>query len=266
MNTSSSDKSTAWLKSLKKFGFDTEKLTFKELLAFKDADNYFNMPVIGTKDWQYLIKSFRLLTAFSFLTLYDNRFNSLKNCWNELEKLFINKEIFDDGLFIQSWIFCNFPLNNKNETLLDYFEVFLESGNMLDSYKPFIKSMRASRLGLYQEIISSKKKIKLKELFTSNIIEAENTVNEFEKGEIFLTRFVEFNNKIYFFGDPKCWPKEFKAQLEEMIMAKLFYFESSTLKGQYRKLMKYAGPYWMSCVVMDESCPILQPDRYLDYQ
>lgn len=261
MNTSNS-----WLKSLKKLGVDTDKLNFNELLAFKDVDRYLNNPVKGTKEWKYLIKSFRLLASFSFLTLYDNKFHSLNKCWEELENLFMNRELFDDGLFIQSWIFCNFPLNNKKETLLDYFEDFLERGNILDPYKPFIKSMKSSRLGLYQEIIASKKTIKLRELFTNKIIQAENTVLEFEKGEIFLARFVEVNNKTYFFGDPKCWPKEFKLQLEDMIMAKLFYFKGSTTEKQYRKFMKYAGPYWMSCVVMDKSCPILQPDRYLDYQ
>jgi len=67
MNTLNSDKSTAWLKSLKKIGGDTEKLSFKELMAFKEADKYLNMPVTGTKEWQYLIKSFKLLTSFSFL-------------------------------------------------------------------------------------------------------------------------------------------------------------------------------------------------------
>lgn len=266
MNTVNSNKSSAWLKSLKKLGVNTDKLKFNELLAFKDVDRYLNDPIEGTNEWKYLIKSFKLLTSFSFLTLYDNKFDSLTNCWSELERLFMNREIFKDGLFIQSWLFCNFPLNNKKETLLDYFEVHLESESMLDTYKPFIKSMKNSRLGLYQEIMSSKKTMKLKELFTNKIIKAENTVHEYQKGEIFLTRFVEINNKIYFFGDPKCWPKEFKIQLEDMIMAKLFYFKGQTINEQYEKFMEYAGPYWMSCVVTDQNCPILQPDRYLDYQ
>lgn len=266
MNAKNRNKSVAWLKSLKKLGVNTNKLTFKEMLAFKDVDRYLNAPIEGTTEWKYLIKSFKLLTSFSFLTLYDNKFDSLTICWGELESLFMNKKIFNDGLFIQSWLFCNFPLNNEKETLLDYFEVFLESGNVLDSYKPFINSMKNSRLGLYQEIKSSKKTMELKELFTNKIIKAENTVNEFEEGEIFLTRFIEINNKIYFFGDPKCWPKEFRLQLEDMIMAKLFYFEGQTINEQYEKFMQYAGPYWMSCVVTDKNCPILQPDRYLDYQ
>jgi len=29
--------------------------------------------------------------------------------------------------------------------------------------------------------------------------------------------------------------------------------------------MKLAGPYWMSCVVKDDSLPILDPDHYLTY-
>ena len=87
----------------------------------------------------------------------------------------------------------------------------------------------------------------------------------YESGEIFLTRLVEIGGKIYSFADPKCWPKEYKLQLENMIINKLFYFEASSIEEQYEQFMKYAGPYWMSCVIPDQDFPILQPDHYLTY-
>ncbi len=177
----------------------------------------------------------------------------------------VNKEIFNDGLFVQAWVFCDFPLNHNNETILDLFEGYLDDANLLETYVTFIDCMRKSRLGLYQEILASKKIIKFKELFTNRIVKAENTVPVYEKGEIFLTRFVEIKGKIFLFGDPKCWPKKYKLQLENMVKDKLFYFNSSTTEEEYKLFMKHAGPYWMSCVVTDEDCPILQPDRYLDY-
>ncbi len=113
--------------------------------------------------------------------------------------------------------------------------------------------------------MSSKKTIKFRELFTGKIIKIENTIPEYESGEIFLTRLVEVGEKIYSFGDPKCWPKEYKLQLENMIKRKLFYFEAPSIEEQYEQFMKHAGPYWMSCVVTDEDCPILQPNHYLSY-
>jgi hypothetical protein len=258
--------SESWLKTLGKLGVDTTKLSFKELMPFKDVDRYLNEPVAnGTKEWKYLIKSFRLLTIFSLVTIYENKFMSLSNCWNELNELFVDREIFDDELFVQSWVFCDFPLNNEKETILDYFEQFLCEAGLIKEYTPFIHCMRTSRLGLYQEVLSSRKTMQFKELFTNRIIKAENTIPVFEKGEIFLTRFVKIRGKIYSFGDPKCWPKDYKLQLENMVKDKLFYFNSASVEGKYKQFMKYAGPYWMSCVVTDEECPILQPDRYLHY-
>jgi len=263
MNTNNSE---SWLKTLEKLGVDTTKLTFKELMPFKDVDRYLNEPVAnGTKEWKYLIKSFRLLTVFSLATIYEDKFMSLSNCWSELNELFVNREMFDDEVFVQSWVFCDFPLNNAKETVLDYFEKFICEAGLKEEYTSFIHSMRTSRLGLYQEILSSKKTIKFKELFTNKIIKVENTIPVFEKGEIFLTRLVKIGGKIYSFGDPKCWPKEYKLQLENMVKDKLFYFNGASVEAKYKQHMKYAGPYWMSCVVADEECPILQPDRYLDY-
>ncbi len=257
--------SPAWLEALKRIKIAPDQLNLKELKAFKDVDRYLNEPIRGTKEWEYLIRCFRYLTSFALITIYEDRFPSLSSCWEELERLFINEEIFDDEIFVQSWIFYDFPFGTEKETVLDYFEEFVEKAGVLNNFQYFIDSMRTSRLGLYQEIFSSKKTIKFRELFTGKIINIANTILEYESGEIFLTRLVEIGGQIYSFGDPKCWPKQYKSQLENMIKAKLFYFEAPTIEEQYEQFMKYAGPYWMSCVVPDQEFPILQPDHYLTY-
>ncbi|SLM31577.1 hypothetical protein MTBBW1_370001 [Desulfamplus magnetovallimortis] len=255
-----------WLEALKKMNLDPNKLEFKELKAFRDLELYLNKPVKGTKEFKYLIYCFRYLTSFALMTIYENRFSSLSNCWYELERLFLHDETFDDEVFVQSWIFCDFPVNANKKTVLDYFEeIFVDNEDNLNIFKNFIESMKKSRLGLYQEILSSKKIIKFRELFTGKIVKAENTIPKYEKGEIFLTRLVEIGEKTYLFGDPKCWPKEYKAQLEFMVETKLFYFQGSTIEEKYEQFMKHAGPYWMSCVVSDQNIPILQPDHYLTY-
>ena len=258
-------RSPAWLEALKSIKIDPGQLDLKELKAFKDVDRYLNEPIRGTKEWEYLIRCFRFLTAFAMTTIYEKQFPSLSNCWEELEQLFIHEEIFDDEVFVQSWIFCDFPFGTEKETVVDYFEVFVEKSGALNNFQYFIDRMRDSRLGLYQEMFSSKKTIQFRELFTSKIIKIANTIPEYESGEIFLTRLVDIGGEIYAFSDPKCWPKEYKSELENMVKAKLFYFESPTIEEQYEQFMKYAGPYWMSCVVPDQECPILQPDHYLTY-
>ena len=84
--------------------------------------------------------------------------------------------------------------------------------------------MKKSRLGLYQEILSSKKTTKFRELITGNTINTFRSVEEYEKGEIFLTSLVEYEGQVYQFGDPKCWPKEFKSQIEGFAREKIALF------------------------------------------
>lgn len=254
-----------WLQVLKRLKISPDKLNLKELKAFKDADRYLTGPIEGPKEWEYLVRCFRFLTSFAANTIYENQFPSLSNCWKEIELLFLNDEIFDDGIFLQSWIFCDFPFGPEKRTVLDRFEEFVETIDALSYFQYFIDSMKVSRLGLYQEILSTKKTIKFRELFTNKIVKIENTIREHESGEIFLTRLVSIEGKIYSFGDPKCWPKEFKSRIESMVNNKLFYFEAPSVEEQYEEFMKYAGPYWMSCVVSNPDCPILQPDHYLSY-
>jgi hypothetical protein len=76
-------------------------------------------------------------------------------------------------------------------TALDYFEISIKESGLAENYQIFIDQMRKSRLGLYQEIMSSKKTIKLRELFTGNIVNINRSIEDYEKGEIFLTRLVE---------------------------------------------------------------------------
>lgn len=133
------------------------------------------------------------------------------------------------------------------------------------SLQYFIEQMKKSRLGLYQEILSSKKITKFRELITGNTIDTFRSVKVYEKGEIFLTRLVEYKGQIYQFGDPKCWPKEYKSQIEGFAREKLLYFDGINIEEKYMKLMKLGGPYWMSCVTSNPNFPILAPDHYLEY-
>ena len=257
--------SPPWLDALKRLKVNVNQLDFNELKAFKDVDRYLNEPIEGPKEWQYMVGGFRHLTSFAFLLIYEKKYPSLSNCWDELSQLFINENDFNDEVFVESWIFCDFQFGPKKETVLDFFEKYMENTGYLDNFQPFIDSMRASRLGLYQEKISSKKTIKMSELFTKKVISIENSILDYESGEIFLTRLIEINGSMYSFGDPQCWPKAYKDQLEDMINAKLFYFKAASFEERYQQFMKYAGPYWMSCTTNNHENPILNPDHYLTY-
>jgi len=252
----------SWLQGIP---IDPSKLTLDELRNFKEADRLLTGPIEGPEGWAYFVRCFWFLTAFAMATIADNRFPSLTRCWNELEKFFMHEESFDDEIFVESWIFFDFPFGEKGQTLLDYFEDFLKQTDGGENFQYFIEQMKKSRLGLYQEILSGKYTIKFRELITGNTIKTFRNVEIYEKGEIFLTRLVEYEGDVYQFGDPKCWPKEFKFQVEGFAREKSSYFDGSNTEEKYIKLMKLGGPYWMSCVTSNPNFPILDPDHYLRY-
>src|SRR5664280_1716592 len=124
-NKKTDKRSTDWLKALKKMKVDPGQLSLKELSAFRDFDLYLNEPIHGSAPFQYLMHSFRMLTSFALIEIYSEKFDSLSRCWEELDRLFMNEKIFDDEVFVQSWIFCDFPYGPENQTALDYFEICL---------------------------------------------------------------------------------------------------------------------------------------------
>ncbi|MCI5145757.1 MAG: hypothetical protein D3923_09545, partial [Candidatus Electrothrix sp. AR3] len=60
-----------WLQALKRLKIAPDQLNLKELKAFKDVDLYLNEPIRGPKEWEYLIRCFRFLTSFAFITIYE---------------------------------------------------------------------------------------------------------------------------------------------------------------------------------------------------
>ena len=112
-----------------------------------------------------------------------------------------------------------------------------------------------------------------RELISGQTTEVFRSVSEFGKGEIFLSRVVLFEGVNYLFGDPKCWPKQYKTSVENMVLNKMCLYPmvgqtasaAVDVKDQFAVFMKIAGPYWMSCVADDDGIPILMPDHIFSY-
>ena len=203
-------KKPSWLKAIP---IDPSKLTLDELRNFKEVDRLLTGPIEGPEGWAYFVRCFWFLTLFAIATIVDNRLPPLTRCWNELDKFFMRDKAFDDEIFVQSWIFFNFPVDKNGRTVLDYLDDFLTGTEGKANFQYFIEQMKKSRLGLYQEILSGKYTTTFRELITGNTIKTFRSIKKYEKGEIFLTRLVEYEGQVYQFGDPKGWPKEFKSQL-----------------------------------------------------
>ncbi len=113
----------------------------------------------------------------------------------------------------------------------------------------------------------TKKVAKFRELLSAKVTEAFPSVDEYGKGEILLIRAMTCGDQVFFFGNPKGFPKEKKEQIEDMVLDKLFYLSDAMDDpiAQYEAFMKLAGPYWMSCVCSDADAPVLAPDHYRTY-
>jgi hypothetical protein len=247
-------------------GLDPANFSLDELRNMKKAHSFLTEPIAGPDGIAYYIRGFRYLLFFGIACIAEDKYPPLTRCWKDLERLFMSDPAFEDGVFIESWILMDFPFGPKRQTALDYFQEFLKTTDIGPNLQRFVDEARRSRLGLHQDVLRTKKVAKFRELFTGYVIEAFPSVEEYDQGEILLTRTMEYNGQVFMFGDPKGFPKEKKSAVENMVANKLFYFDDvETPIMQYETFMKLAGPYWMSCVAENDDLPILAPDHYLTY-
>jgi hypothetical protein len=241
--------------------------SLEELRSAKAAHAFLTEEVRGPEGFGECLRSFRFLLFFGIACVAENKHPPLTRCWKDLEQLFMRDPAFEDGVFIQSWILMDFPFGPKGETALDYFEQFLDGIDDAPKFQPFIDAARRSRLGLHQDVMRTKKIAKFRELISGKVTEAFPSIEEYGKGEILLTRMLSYKDQVFAWGDPKGFPKEKKAQIEDMVQDKMMIYldAEATLEATFEKFMKLAGPYWMSCVTRNDAIPILAPDHYLTY-
>ena len=250
---------------LQRLPVDPKKLSFDELRYFKEVDAFLSEPVSGPGGLVYFLRCFKLLTVFAVTCITENLYPPLTRCWNELEKFFIDKSAFQDVVFVQAWIFLDFPFGNNSETLLDFYEDYLKKEIGNDRFQYFVDQMRKTRLGLYQEVLSSSKIIKLRELITKQTVSVASNDEACEKGELFLTRLVEFKGQVFHFGGAQRFPKADETKLVKMVLENLRCFDGTTEKEKYENFMKLAGPFWLSFLASGASLPQLKSTHYRLY-
>jgi len=281
MATPDKKQDAAWLKFLDQLHPGTHLALAREFGAPQDLAAFINEPVPGQPAWQQLIRGFRCLSVFSLLNISMDKYPSLTRCWNDLSKTFVAADGQPerlDRLMVEGWVFCDFPIQETRQTSLSMFRDFLIEIGALQEFQPFVDAMSGSRLGLHQDVGSTSKVMRFKELISDKTAETFRSIDRFGKGEIFLTRIVRMDGVNYLFGDPRCWPKEYKNHVEDFVLTKMYQIpkfvlpvsrdgEAGTvdLRQRFEAFMKIAGPYWMSCTVDDDAIPILSPDHFLSY-
>ena len=257
-----------WMKILP---VSASKLSFNELRNFKEFHEIINCHDLADdvpKSVKYAFQSFRYLYFFAVALIEEKKYPALNRCWNDLRERYSEDCIFQDGVAAESWIFFNFPLTRGGKTVLDVFEeVFLTNGEDMAHLRPFIDSAKKSRLGLYQETLSTSRTTKFRELFTDEVISTIRSVPDYRPGEIFLGRILEIGGDRFLFGDPSCFPADRKQSIIGMVTNKMAaYGTSDGLEEDYEQFMRLAGPYWMSVVSDDHDGEILMPDHWIRYQ
>lgn len=260
-------------KSILPAGINIEKLSLAECRAFKDFFAMLTEPVGGPPGYQIFHRFNSHLLFYGLSCLNEKMFPGLNRCWDVLSPHFLTTD-YDNEWLVYFWIFCNFPLRkDSNETVLDHFHDLItkkESGydeQGRANFELYFQQLKASRLGFYQEILSTSKVTKFRELFTGRVVSTVRSVPDYESGEIFLGRIVTYQKDSFLIHDPKNFPGTHKKSLERMIRDKLFYIvESGNDSEDYEKFMRLAGPYLMSVTHDDEGCPIFEPDKYKTWQ
>lgn len=211
------------------------------------------------------------LLFYGLCCMEENGFLALHKAWDDLSPLFLTSE-YDNDWLVFCWLFCDFPLNlDTHETMLDHFTYFiLHETDAPKDYREHVRQfssiMKLSRLGLYEEILSTSKITKYRELISGHVISTVRSVPYYESGEIFLTRIVSYLGDSFAIHDAKSYPAGFKQQIESMVRNKLSLVSSTgDERVDYANFMKLAGPYWMSSSHTGQSIPILSPDHYKNY-
>ncbi len=258
-------KKPAW-RSILPGNLDLSRFTLDELRDMKAAHAFLTETIEGPPGFGEYMRAYRFLLFFGIACVAEDKYPALTRCWKDLERLFMSDPAFGDGVFVQSWALMDFPFGPERQTVLDYFEEFVKGTETGPLFQRFVDEARKSRLGFYQDTGRTKTVANFRELISGRTISAFPSVDAYGKGEILLTRAIRHGEQVFFWGDPKGFPKETKGQIEDMVRDKLFYFtEETTPEAQFEAFMKLAGPYWMSCVTKDEAVPILEPNHYRMY-
>lgn len=247
------------------------QLSFEECRNFKQFYDILTQDVSGPYGFQIFHKLLYHLLFFALCCIDEQKFPTLNKAWDELSLLFDTPE-YDNNWLLYCWLFCDFPLDLKNnKVLIEYFAEFVISSNTLTHdyvihFQQFYAIMKQSRLGLYQEVLSTSKITKFRELISEKVISTVRSVPNYESGEIFLTRIVSYLGDNFQIHNPQCYPSDFRQQIIDMVNRKMFLIsESNNHIQDYESFMKLAGPYWMSCTHPNQSIPILSPDHYKVY-
>lgn len=246
---------------------DSGKLSFEELRNFKRFYELIQVEdMTAPLSVKRAYRAFRFLYFFGSILIHEGRYPALNRCWSDLRARYAHLPVFDDGVFLESWIFIDFPLDRSGRTVLDTFAEFCaDSPDAMAEFAPFITTAKTSRLGLYQEVLSTSRTTKYRELFTGKVLSTLRSVPEYEPGEIFLGRIVESGSDRFLLGDPKNWPSAHRATIMSMVEGRLAVVPGSSTAEKYEQFMKLAGPYWMSCVCGGYDDDVLSPTHWRSY-
>lgn len=247
------------------------QLSLEECRNFKQFYDLLNEDVLGPPGFRIFHNFLYHLLFYGLCCIDEEKFPALNRGWEQLHPLFGEKE-YDNEWLLYCWLFCDFPLNLQDKkTIIDHFYEFICNNPETLSehakhFQQFCLIMKSSRLGLYQERLSTSKTTKFNELFTNQVISTVRSVPYYEPGEIFVTRIINYLGDSFQIHSAQSYPAEYKEALIGMVEAKLFLVaETNNTAQDYEHFMKLAGPYWMSCTHVDQSIPIFSPDHYMTY-
>lgn len=247
-------------------------LSFEQCHAFSEYYKLLTRKLKGPIGYRLFYQYSLHLLFYGMCCIEEEKYPALNRCYNDLSRYFLNDE-FDNEWMIYFWMLCDFPLERGSDrTAIDSFRDFLlEKDDKLPDVErahreAFFRQLGKSRLGFYQEVMSTKKVTRFRELFTGKVISTVRSVPDYDSGEIFVGRIVSYLDDSFLIHDPRNFPPGSKPALEDMLRHKFFYVSETDEEAvDYDLFMRKAGPYVMSVTNSDPAMPVLLPDHCEQY-
>lgn len=257
----------AWL-TMTPGGRGLPPLSLEQLAKLDDSHPLLSEAFPGPPELGARVRAFRVLMMHALARVADGEARALERAWRELERYFGRDASFRLGYFVPSWLLLDFPSEPGGRTAAELYEDFARSAGREDLAE-LVAELRATRLGVYQEVSTSPTAVRLRELYTEREIDVAATFEQGAPGELYLGRLVELGRAWHFWGEFSSFPAEARDKMVEMIGDKLSKLSADVAAenrpAAYERLMKLAGPYWMSIVGGDADMPILDPAHYESY-
>jgi hypothetical protein len=224
-------------------GFNIDRTQANETVL----EGFINQPCEGPNGLKYFTRCCRYLFAYGLLVIGEHQSPRLTQIHEKLGKHFLMRKAHKCDAFYLQWLLCDVKGLTVNLSVLDLFNEFAREFQKKTLFKPFVKAMRESHMSIYEVVLISSKKIRYRDINTGDVFSVYNALTERpEEGALGMTRIVLLNGQYYQALSPVWFSRDSLPALQDAIRVAQSHYQHGCSAQAYAKMMRTAGPYWLS--------------------